>query len=95
MNLGLDGKVVLVTGGGAGIGGAVSMVLAEEGAIPVILGRSTLDDAFAARIALLQPAYLFVHVDVEDDAACARAGDQHDLAVQPQIHAASADDGKR
>jgi L-fucose dehydrogenase len=96
MNLGLDGKVVLVTGGGAGIGGAVSMVLAEEGAIPVILGRSTLDDAFAARIALLQPAYLFVHVDVEDDAACARAVAQVVArfgAIHALVNNAGANDG--
>ena len=73
MKLGLDGKVVLVTGGGAGIGGAVSTVLAEEGAIPVILGRSPLDEAFAAKLAALQPDYLFVRIDVEDDEACARA----------------------
>lgn len=73
MKLGLDGKVVLVTGGGAGIGGAVSTVLAEEGAIPVILGRSPLDEAFAANLAALQPDYLFVRIDVEDDDACARA----------------------
>lgn len=43
MKLGLDGKLVIVTGGGAGIGGAISTLLAEEGAIPAILGRSALD----------------------------------------------------
>ncbi|HKJ95534.1 MAG TPA: short-chain dehydrogenase, partial [Gammaproteobacteria bacterium] len=37
MDLGLSGKVVIVTGGGSGIGAAVVLALAEEGAVPVIV----------------------------------------------------------
>jgi len=73
MNLGLEGKVVLVTGGGAGIGGAISTVLAEEGAVPVILGRSALDAGFAEHLASLQPQMLFLQLDVTDDAGCRAA----------------------
>lgn len=73
MKLGLEGKVVIVTGGGAGIGGAISRVLAEEGAIPAIVGRSPLDDTFASEIAALQPDMLFVQADLVDPAACERA----------------------
>ncbi len=40
MNLHLQGKVVIVTGGSKGIGEAVTRTLAEEGAIPVIATRS-------------------------------------------------------
>jgi L-fucose dehydrogenase len=40
MNLQLQNKVVIVTGGAKGIGEAISTSLAEEGAIPVIFGRS-------------------------------------------------------
>ncbi len=75
MNLGLDGKVVLVTGGGAGIGGAISTVLAEEGATPVIIGRSPLDPVFEAQIRAHCPAMLFVQADVADDERCAAAVD--------------------
>jgi len=40
MDLGLKEKVVIVSGGAKGIGKAIVQELAEEGAIPVILGRS-------------------------------------------------------
>jgi len=73
MNLGLGDKVVIVTGGGAGIGGAISTVLAEEGAIPAILGRSPLQSDFAERLHGLQPKTLFVQLDLTDDAECAAA----------------------
>ncbi|MEH3158836.1 MAG: SDR family oxidoreductase [Sphingomonas taxi] len=73
MKLDLDGKTVIVTGGGAGIGGAISMVLAEEGAIPAILGRSPLTPEFEAAIRAIQPATIFLQTEMTDDAACAAA----------------------
>ncbi|MCA3857837.1 MAG: short-chain dehydrogenase, partial [Burkholderia sp.] len=36
MDLNLQDKVVIVTGGASGIGAAISMRLAGEGAIPVV-----------------------------------------------------------
>lgn len=40
MNLALQGKVVLVTGGASGIGAAIVRTCAQEGAIPVIVDRN-------------------------------------------------------
>ena len=40
MDLGLKNKVIVVTGGSKGIGGGIVCILANEGAIPVILGRN-------------------------------------------------------
>ncbi|PMD96493.1 short-chain dehydrogenase [Siphonobacter sp. BAB-5405] len=44
MNLNLSNKVIIVTGGAKGIGEGISQVLAAEGAIPVIIGRSESDN---------------------------------------------------
>ena len=73
MDLGLKDNVVIVTGGGAGIGGAITMTLAEEGAIPVVLGRSDLEPAFEARLAKLSPKARFIKLELADDAACRAA----------------------
>ena len=40
MDLQLKGKVVLVSGGGAGIGSGIVVSLVKEGAVPIILTRS-------------------------------------------------------
>jgi L-fucose dehydrogenase len=48
MNLQLKDKVIIVTGGAKGIGAAIVMLLAEEGAIPVIIGRNRKDNLLLA-----------------------------------------------
>lgn len=73
MDLGLQGKVVIVTGGGAGIGGAISLALAEEGAIPVILARSTPDPDFLAALTLRQPRAIWIKADLALDEDCRAA----------------------
>lgn len=44
MDLGLKNKIIVVTGGAKGIGEGIVKVLANEGAIPVIVGRSEEDN---------------------------------------------------
>ena len=43
MDLQLQDKVIMVTGGDKGIGNGICNVLADEGAIPVIVGRKEQD----------------------------------------------------
>ena len=73
MDLQLQDKVFIVTGGGAGIGGAISLTLAEEGAIPVIFGRSALKEDFQAALSERTSDFAFYQVDVTDEAAVASA----------------------
>jgi len=69
MDLHLKDKVVIVTGGGSGIGAAVTEVLAEEDAIPVILTRRAPDSAWLAGM----PQADVVLADLADDDQCRRA----------------------
>ncbi len=73
MDLELRDKIVIVTGGGAGIGGAISLSLAREGAIPVILGRSPLLPEFEESLRALAPRFGLYRLDLADADACAAA----------------------
>lgn len=73
MDLQLKDKVVIVTGGASGIGAAISLGLAHEGAIPVVYGKNPLPPAFETQLRALQPRYQFVQFDLTDDAACRAA----------------------
>jgi L-fucose dehydrogenase len=72
MDLGLKDKIVIVTGGGSGIGAAVSEVLSEEGAVPVILSRRPPEAAWLHGL----PRAHFVQADLSDDDQCRRAIDR-------------------
>lgn len=67
MNLGLNGRVVLVTGGASGIGEAITRALAAEGARPVVVDRDT--TAIAALVAAI-PGLLTIAADLRDPATC-------------------------
>jgi L-fucose dehydrogenase len=96
MDLGLKDKIVVVTGGASGIGAAISMALAEEGAVPVIYARSTPDDGFMARLAALSPRAGWVRADLSRDEECRRAVvETHDRwgPIYGLVNNAGANDG--
>jgi len=62
MNLHLQDKVFIVTGGGSGIGAAISLGLADEGSSPVIFGHSPLSDELARPLDQRQAQSLFIQV---------------------------------
>ncbi len=68
MDLHLQGKTVIVTGGGSGIGAAICEVLAEEGARPVVIARRRPDAGWLARTAAD-----YEQAELSDDGACAAA----------------------
>ena len=73
MDLGLQDKVIIVTGGAAGIGAAISETLAAEGAVPVILARRAPDAAFLSRLTTASPRAGWVQADLSRDVDCRRA----------------------
>jgi L-fucose dehydrogenase len=73
MDLGLSGKVVIVTGGGAGIGGAISMALAAEGAVPVVVARRMPSEELLHDLKALQPTADVVLANLAKDEDCYRA----------------------
>jgi L-fucose dehydrogenase len=73
MDLRLRDKVVVVTGGAAGIGAAIVAQLAREQAVPVVLDRDPLRPAFAEELAGLGARFDAYRLDLVDEAACADA----------------------
>jgi L-fucose dehydrogenase len=73
MNLHLQNRVVIVTGGGSGIGAAISLTLAEEGAIPVIISNSEPPAELMTRLKQHQPEALFMLAELQDEASCINA----------------------
>ena len=74
MDLQLQDKVIIVSGGAKGIGEGIARVLAREGAIPVIVGRSAADNQQAvAAIAEAGGRAGQVVAELADPAACAQA----------------------
>ncbi len=77
MNLNLKDKVVIVTGGAKGIGRAIAVALAEEGAIPVIVGRRQYDnDQVKAEIERFGGQALCVEAELTDPEASQNAVEQ-------------------
>lgn len=74
MDLQLENKVIIVTGGSKGIGKGICNVLAEEGAIPVIVGRNkenVLDAVKAIKNKGYKAAYAFAELTKPEDCKAA------------------------
>lgn len=74
MDLLLKNKVIIVTGGAKGIGEGIVKVLAAEGAIPVIVGRSESDNKkVVAEVERLGGQAFQVEAELTDPAAAEKA----------------------
>ena len=73
MELGLQEKVIIVTGGGSGIGASVVDKLSLIGATPVIIDKSEPDDTFYETIKKRCPRAIWKTVDLCDDQDCEHA----------------------
>ncbi|SEM16597.1 L-fucose dehydrogenase [Chitinophaga rupis] len=76
MDLGLKDKVIIVTGGAKGIGEAISKLVAAEGAIAVIAGRSAVDnEKTIAAIKAAGGKAFGIEAELGDPAACKKVID--------------------
>jgi L-fucose dehydrogenase len=74
MDLQLKGKSIIVTGGAKGIGLGIAKVLATEGAIPIIIGRSEADNqAAVAAIHSANGQAYFITAELTNPVDCERA----------------------
>jgi L-fucose dehydrogenase len=74
MDLGLKNKLIVVTGGGAGIGAGITHACLDEGARVVVLGRRSENvKAFLAEMQSSNAACHFVEAHLEDTGRCQSA----------------------
>jgi len=71
MDLHLNNKIIIVTGGAKGIGEGIVKVLANEGAVPVIIGRNEKDNL--ATVASVGGKAAQVTAELSDPVACEKA----------------------
>jgi L-fucose dehydrogenase len=74
MDLGLKDKLIVVTGGGAGIGCGITRACLDEGARVVVLGRRSENvQTFMAEMEAAHARCFFVEAHLEDTARCREA----------------------
>ena len=74
LDLGLKDKVILVSGGGAGIGAAITRACLEEGARVVVIGRASANvEAFMAEMRRESAPCELVTTELGEAAQCAEA----------------------
>ena len=84
MNLNLQDKVILISGGAKGIGGAISIGLIEEGAIPVMIDPSEKEGKEIIDLAKGKALHIPIRLNSEEDAR---------LAIQRTVDAFGRIDG--
>lgn len=97
MDLQLNGKVVLVTGGAKGIGEGIVYKLAQEGAIPVVIGRNESDNnALVNKVKALGGKSLGIVAELTTDLECKKAVDvaiEHFGRIDGLVNNAGVNDG--
>jgi L-fucose dehydrogenase len=74
MELNLNDKVIIVTGGAKGIGEGISLKLSREGAIPVIIGRNEEDNlALVNKIQAMGLKAFQIPAELTSDSECKKA----------------------
>lgn len=74
MNLQLKNKIIIVSGGAKGIGKGIAMMLAAEGAVPVIIGRNAQDnEATVQQIAAMGGKAAQVVAELSEPGQCEQA----------------------
>jgi len=87
MNLDLDNKVVLITGGAKGIGAAITRAVAQERAIPVVVDRdAAAAKDFLARLASEGLSAHFIEHDLSSASNC-QATVQRALSIGKRLDA--------
>lgn len=97
MDLGFKNKVIIVTGGAKGIGAGIVKVLAAEGAIPVIVGRSEADNkAMVAEVEAMGGQSYQIVAELTEPADCEKAVKevlQHFGRIEGLVNNAGVNDG--
>lgn len=97
MDLGLKNKVYIITGGGAGIGEAITIGAAQEGAKVAIMGRTTIvGTEIETQLQKLKAEFVFVQTELSDEKQCKAAIDKivaHFGGIDVLVNNAGVNDG--
>ena len=97
MDLGLKDKVIIVTGGAAGIGAGITRACLDEGARVVVLSRRSENvEHFMAEVTAAGEPCTLIEAHLEDEGVCQKAiaeVEQHVGAIDGLVNNAGVNDG--